>query len=244
MFAAQAAVVEIDLIFPRNDTYAPGPFMPVVFAIQNSAMASSLDLAIVWNIFRLADPGGDGGVNGVIDLKHANLTRADPFFTTDYALRLNGTEAGWGIRFGLSFANCSKSAGPWSAKVTPNSENRLLLFSTKPGAPGPKFVQGPGTCVNSTGVAINVAETLSLPLTAVNNGHDSCLVLASPPIVDANPCAVTVNETTAATILGSFCGPDTATTCLPASRAPAQGIPILVSWFLPVFAGLVMYAGA
>lgn len=245
VFAAQAAqggTVEVDLIFPRNDTYAPGPFMPVVFAVQNAAMAASLDMTIVWDIINVADPDGDGGHHGAIKLYEYNMTAANPIFAINYALRLNGTEAVWAVRFGLSFANCSKSVGGLT-KVTRNSEDRPLLFSTKPGAPGPNLAQGPGTCVNSTGVAFNIADTLDIPLTelhVVDSHTYSCLVLASPPIGEANPCAVTLNETTAAGLLKASCGPDTATTCLPASSAPPQAIPILVSWFLPMLAGLAL----
>ena len=210
--------------------------MPVVFAIQNSAMAASLDMAIVWNIYSLADPGGIDGYSGVIDLKKTNITGADPFFTADYALRLNGTERGWVIRWDLSFANCSGS--PPNTKVTHSSETRYHFFSTKPGALAPNLVQGPGSCVNSTGVAINIAETL--PLGSYESFYDPCLVLASPPIVAANSCAVTVDNATAATILGKACGPATATTCLSDSGA-AEGTPILVPWLLPVLAGLVLY---
>jgi len=243
VFAAQAAVVEVDLIFPRNDTYAPGPFMPVVFAIQNAAMAASLDMVILWDIIQRADPGGPDRRSGIINLQDFNMTAANPLFVENYAQRLNGTEDDWAVRFGLSFANCSKSAGGLT-KVTRNSESRTLLFSTKPGAPAPNLEQNPGKCVNSTGVAINVADTLPIPLTElhmVNSKTESCLVLASPPTAEGNPCAVTLNETTAAGILRNYCGPDTAIPCLPASSAPAQAIPILVSWFLPMFAGLVLY---
>ena len=106
--AARATVVEIDMIFPRNETYDPGPLLPVVFAIRNSAMAASLDMSIVWNIRQLADPGV-GGTGGGIDLKKANFTGADPFFEVDYGLWLNGTEQGWVILWDVAFDNCSGS---------------------------------------------------------------------------------------------------------------------------------------
>ena len=139
--ATRATVVEIDMIFPRNETYDPGPLLPVVFAIRNSAMATSLDMSIVWNIRQLADPGV-GGTGGGIDLKKANFTGADPFFEVDYGLWLNGTEQGWVILWDVAFDNCSRS-NP-STKVTRNSETRRTFFSTKRGAPAPNLVQGPG----------------------------------------------------------------------------------------------------
>ncbi len=235
LLAAQAAVVEVDLIFPRNDTYAPGPFMPVVFAIQNSAIAAPLDMIITWNIYQLP---GNNGFSGVIDIGKTNFTGTDPFFAADYAQRLNGTEAGWSILWSLSFANCSENF-QGGATVTKTSETRHLLFSTKPGAPAPNLVQSPSACVNSTGVAIDTAGTLPIDKWD-NNDHDSCLVLASPPIVASNSCAVIVDEATASSILGKRCGPDYSTTCPSDSGASAQGTSVLVSWLLPVLAGLVL----
>ncbi|KAL2016191.1 hypothetical protein VTK56DRAFT_4080 [Thermocarpiscus australiensis] len=44
--------VEVDLIFPRNDTYGPSPLFPIVFAFQNAALAPSIDPAFdleVWD---------------------------------------------------------------------------------------------------------------------------------------------------------------------------------------------------
>jgi hypothetical protein len=231
LLAARAAVVEIDLIFPRNDTYDPGPLMPVVFAIRNPAMAAYLEMDVIsWHIRHLADL--ESGHSGIIHLKDANITSADPFFVTQYSPGLNGTEEGWVIDWTLPFSNCSGS-NP-NTKVTSNGETRYHLFSTKRGAPGPNLVQGPGSCANSTGVAINVAETLP-------TGLYDCAVLGSPPIVAANPCAVSVDNATAAAMLGKNCGPQTATTCLSNSGAAAQGNPILVAWLLPVLAGLVLY---
>ena len=34
--------VEFDFIFPRNETYAPAPLFPFVFAVQNSRFAAAL----------------------------------------------------------------------------------------------------------------------------------------------------------------------------------------------------------
>ncbi|KAH8819150.1 hypothetical protein F5884DRAFT_743574 [Xylogone sp. PMI_703] len=44
------SIPEVDFIFPRNDTCAPTPLMPVVFAIQNPSAANTLDLLLMWTI--------------------------------------------------------------------------------------------------------------------------------------------------------------------------------------------------
>ncbi|THC87758.1 hypothetical protein EYZ11_012793 [Aspergillus tanneri] len=37
-----SGVLEVDLVFPRNETYAPTDYFPVVFALQNAERARYL----------------------------------------------------------------------------------------------------------------------------------------------------------------------------------------------------------
>ena len=236
------SVVEFDLIFPRNETYAPGPLLPVVFVTQNASMAASLNFTIVWEIHPLSNPTKFSAQGGVLLSKDQLTTGGEPFFTVTLAPGFNGTEEKWLLRWQVLFSNCSGSAP--NTKATRNNETRYHYFSTKPGAQAPSLLQGPGTtCVNSTGVVLNVAEKLPF------GSNDSCLALASPPIGAANPCAVTVDKAVSSLVLGKNCGADTATTCYSASDAAqstpasgaAQGAPVLVAWLWPVLAGLVLY---
>ena len=240
LFAVQAAVVEVDLIFPRNETYAPGPFMPVVFAIQNSAIAAPLDIYITWHVTQL---DGNASTSGALDLRQTNFTRSDPFFVFDVAQRLNGTEGTWAAAWALSLFNCSVStqAGENYTTVTKNLASSRVVFTTRPDAPGPNLVQSPKACVGSKGVVINIAETLPVNSLSTNDGHGSCHVLASPPSVTGNSCSVTVNETTAVSILGKVCGPDVSTTCPSESGTTAKGTPVLVAWLSPMLAALLLY---
>ena len=242
LFAVQAAVVEVDLIFPRNDTYAPGQYMPVVFAIQNSAIATPLDIYITWNVYQL---DGNASSTGFIDLRQTNFTGADPFFVAGYAQRVNGTKGHWAAAWDMSFTNCSISMQSWGENYTTVKQNVAwsnVEFTTKPDAPAPNLAQSPGACVNgSKGVVIDIAETLPLYSIGDNNGHYACHVLASPPTVSGNSCSVAVNETTASSILGKFCGPDFSTTCPSKSGATAMGTLASVAWVSPVLAALLLY---
>jgi hypothetical protein len=40
-------IFEVDLLFPRNETYTPQALMPVVFAMQNPTLASPLGAFIL-----------------------------------------------------------------------------------------------------------------------------------------------------------------------------------------------------
>src|SRR5207244_4320386 len=69
--AAQAAVpgvVEVDLIFPRNDTYAPLPGMPIVFAIQNPQLVASLYPSFDLLLYQLGDSDGNYSLRDLFSL--------------------------------------------------------------------------------------------------------------------------------------------------------------------------------
>ncbi len=239
LLAVQAGVVEVDLIFPRNETYAPGPFMPVVFAIQNSAIAASLAISISWSVSQL---DGNASSGSVLNLRDANFTGSDPFFVYGLAQRVNGTKGHWAASWDLSFNNCSvrTQAGENYTTISQNLASSSVQFTTKPDAPAPNLVQSPGACVGSKGAVISIAETLTLDGPYSNNGHDTCQVLASPPSVTGNSCSVAVNETTAVSILGKVCGPDVSTTCPSKSGATANGTPVVVAWVSPMLAALLL----
>ena len=59
---AAAGVVEIDVVFPRNNqTYAPTSHFPIVFAVQNPDLARHLDPFINSFIHNGSDLGGSFG---------------------------------------------------------------------------------------------------------------------------------------------------------------------------------------
>ncbi|KAF3805792.1 hypothetical protein GCG54_00005156 [Colletotrichum gloeosporioides] len=45
--AANSGIVEVDLVFPRNDTYAPTAWFPIVFAVRNSSLAQRISPAAI-----------------------------------------------------------------------------------------------------------------------------------------------------------------------------------------------------
>lgn len=50
-----SGVVEVDLLFPRNDTCAPAPHVPIVFAIQNTELAPLLNLWIGFEVYNMTN---------------------------------------------------------------------------------------------------------------------------------------------------------------------------------------------
>jgi hypothetical protein len=75
--------VEVDLVFPRNDTYAPSAIFPIVLAVHNAHAAVALDPQIRWYIDRVIPPRNTtmspGGAP--IHLTAANLSSSDLYLT-------------------------------------------------------------------------------------------------------------------------------------------------------------------
>lgn len=126
------AIAEVDLIFPRNDTYPPSAITPIVFAIQNSQLAAPLHLWFSWSLYQLGrDNPVDSGllVPGQGDL-FANFSSSDPFFAFVHARQLNHTESVWGLEWSLFAVNCSATSSP----AHRDDHNNVLYFTTKNGA--------------------------------------------------------------------------------------------------------------
>jgi hypothetical protein len=220
----QAAVVEVDLVFPRNDTYRPGA-IPILFAVQNSALAVLLAMRVGWTV---REYGGNHPVSGYRGLLCDELAQSDPFFTTegmDSALTTD-SEATWNLVWHVQSQNCSVMDN--DQQISQILQTRQLIFTTKKGAQQPDVLQGTGTCANSPGVTFNVTDTL--PISARHNrGRGSCNVLAPGPFPVANVCAIAIGPAVAATATKrtpqSFCTTATITTTA-LDNAAARGAPL------------------
>lgn len=65
--SADSGIFEVDLLFPRNTTYAPQALMPVVWAMQNPHLAWPTQATIFWELWEgnnQTSPGSvsDGGL--------------------------------------------------------------------------------------------------------------------------------------------------------------------------------------
>ncbi|EDU50719.1 conserved hypothetical protein [Pyrenophora tritici-repentis Pt-1C-BFP] len=72
-------LLEVDLVFPQNDSYAPTNDMPIIFAIQNPELAPVLDITIMFDIYDRDDRFGNGSTSGIYDIQWANLSSNGPF---------------------------------------------------------------------------------------------------------------------------------------------------------------------
>jgi hypothetical protein len=218
------ATVEVDLIFPRNDTYAPTAHMPIVFAIQNSRYAAPLDLHFSYTIFRYN--GFAGGLEAydwdAVDfrqmvLKHADFSSSDPYFVLDSVPYMNSTTEGstWKFLWTLSASNCSYGVITDPSAISEAAIGGGIIasgklyfpdpieFTTKNGAPSPDLVAATAddTCASSGNFTFSVTGTLEVPLPQLYDGRNSCAILPTPySVPPANPCGAKLNSSAASSI--------------------------------------------
>lgn len=224
----QGAVVEVDLVFPRNDTYSTGS-IPLLFAVQNSALAVPLAMHISWI---MSDYGDDNRVVfGSRSLLCDELGQTDPFLTHEYLNpdKTTAAEATWRLIWTVQSQNCSREGN--ATQISQILQQHAVLFTTKKGAPQPDVLRGADACARSPAATFNVTDTL--PIYASRNmGRDSCNVLAPGPFPSPNPCAIAMGPVVVAAAANltrqSFCesvGPAKSTST-PLGNAAARGAPL------------------
>lgn len=246
--------VEVDLVFPHNDTYAPVALMPLVFAIQNFPTSRPLFLQIDFDIFHT--PSWNTTVQqGIIFLNHANYSNngSTLHFVYDWTTRLNNTEGSWAMWWGVYSANCTDTGlAPGPLKLDLNYQRNLVHFSTKHGAQQPDLVAASkdGVCDKTTGVTFNITEVKEVSwFNRHSVDHDVCPILA-PEAPKPNSCLAKVNATTASSILydiqSKACmrGLNPNVTCPPEPQGQSAGTQTLpfsrgqISWLVLALAGL------
>lgn len=201
--------VELDLVFPRNETYAPVGLFPIIFALQNPQVAVPLDLNIAFKLGRVVgDQGAEGSANysvleqDNVNFSKANLSTNDPSFILRYSEKVNNTEGQFWVSWGVDNNNCSLSANGDPA-TSLSSNYRITYYTTAKDAQQPSLVTKPDICPLIQSVTYNVTEALQL-----RQSQDTCAVTAepSPP---ATPCALSINDTQESSIMASI----TSTAC-------------------------------
>ncbi|KAK3500591.1 hypothetical protein B0T13DRAFT_465760 [Neurospora crassa] len=204
--------VEVDLIFPRNDTYAPSTLFPVVFAFQNAALAPSLDPSLS---FLLWDNTFDHAKDYKVNLKSTNFT-TEPTFVYTFISTLNttadGAPASYSVSWELGQHNCSHHGILPSQVIGGGFRGTGVTFTIANGAPEPDLVEATtnGTlCTDASYFAFNLTGILD-GSSGQYDGRNTCAVLSDvQPLVDGDPCAVHVDLAAASSISAAL----TATAC-------------------------------
>lgn len=190
---AAASKYEVDLMFPRNETYAPQALMPVVFALQNPALIASIgSYSISWSLTRDDNSSVPGSINGAVFEGNlaAQSSQVEPYYDTASVNTMAYPDSSWTLSWFVNSLNCT----PLLAGYDPyhREYNGSVTFATKKGAQLPDLVAAtaPGACDSATGIAFDVLS--------VTKGR--CASLGPYVSGSANPCGASLNATGASSI--------------------------------------------
>ncbi|OKP13587.1 hypothetical protein PENSUB_778 [Penicillium subrubescens] len=96
--AHASGVLETDLLFPRNKTYAPTEWFPVVFGVQNPELAPHVDLDISFTI---------QNANNMSDI--INNTNKNPYYFYAYFSDFR-TRGRWRVAWNVHWKSCNEFA--------------------------------------------------------------------------------------------------------------------------------------
>lgn len=209
------ATVEVDLVFPRNDTYAPSALFPIVFAFQNAALAPSLDPGFDLELWDISSSSLTG-YSPALDLTATNFSRSDPLYV--YTFVTNLAAAAYRLQWNFDASNCSDQAG--SVNVGGGFQNNSVAFTIQTGAQPPDLASTTASCVNTSHFAFNLTGMLDDGIPAPHDGRKTCAVYSDvKSLVAGNPCAVHVGAAAASSISAAL----TATAC--AAMSPVVSCP-------------------
>jgi hypothetical protein len=204
--------VEIDVIFPRNDTYSPVDVFPVVFAIQGATAAWDFGFHFDWDINYadgyanngLVSSGYASGGAGLIDHERPP---SDPFIVANKTVVFCNAcgehvfKLTWEFGF---YTNCTQQGSTFEIESRRFNVRDSLYFTIKKGAKLPDITE-PGSC-----------PQLGSVLGLAGNSSSGCVHIGDSGIA-ANPCAIKVDQAFAASVTA---GVGTTAPGLPSKTAP------------------------
>ncbi|KAJ5647452.1 hypothetical protein N7490_003824 [Penicillium lividum] len=205
-------ILEVDLVFPSNETYAPADRFPIVFAFQNPELARYLNPGLSYTLWNLDD--FDEGASLYHDLRWVNWTGQTPYFAHEYSSLFNRTGR-WQVTWSLSWQSCDENGFKSDpARMVSNTSTLSTFFTTQSSAPKVDLVADTAnkTCPGKHGVVIDVTnKTMQVPWYVSWDGgaytNDTCAVVASSnststPTPDA--CRVHIDKTVVASMEASL----------------------------------------
>lgn len=202
-----SGLVEVDLVFPRNETYATTDLMPFIFAIQNPQLAIWLTPSLEVSIWRWDSDRIVQGDSWDMELwRMQEEIRPDPYFIYTSRGNITSIDAIYKLEWSLTTLSCSGSDADNSLNFTQVAQNKTLWFSTKEGAQPLDLVAATkqDTCAANKSWNFDISGLENVPSEDYDKSNlsPSCPVLAniSLPSPTPTPCAVTINSTAASSI--------------------------------------------
>ncbi|KAJ5753308.1 hypothetical protein N7520_010225 [Penicillium odoratum] len=199
---ASSGVFEVDLIYPRNETYTPSPLMPMVFALQNPSMAVQLNALLYWSLLEGGNSSAPGSIpGGTLELALMSTLNAStdpdkatldlpgyPLLVTRFLDTFSFPDGTWNLQWTLQVSNCT--SGSYTPNVLQMTNNVTFTTSKSGKAPDLVAATSAGTCNTTEGYAFN-ATTIEA----------TCGVLGPTPTT--NPCAITIDSAAESNLMAS-----------------------------------------
>jgi len=201
-------IVQVDLTFPRNKTYAPAEWLPFVFAYQNAEPATYLNSQIHLDIWPYNDSDRVTSPkyrSYTFDVREFNHSSNDPFF--EYRGLKFDTEGVWLMLWDFRWSNCSENPSRSNGEPVFADDRmaRRIVFTTKNSAPTLDLVDATknAQCSNSSGIALNVTENIDVPAGTDYPGGAKCPALAAAPPTPSL-CLPAIDSATASKVSASL----------------------------------------
>ena len=190
-----AGELEIGVVFPRNETYAPTDNFPIVFALQNAELAKHLRLHIT-SMIRNGPDLRSGFGSGWFDLADINFT-TEPYLVYKYVTA--DTDGPHQLFAYTDWLSCDKSGNKVSfiSGGTNYTVNFGVDFTIQKGAQEVDLVAATAndtTCSGQVGFTLNVTDETHEADASGRMPGGTCAVLASPnPTPTVGPCRVKID---------------------------------------------------
>ncbi|KAM3502673.1 hypothetical protein MY11210_008997 [Beauveria gryllotalpidicola] len=211
---------EVDVIFPRNDTFALTPLLPVVFAVQNPAVAQQLNLRLHYRVIPY------GHSNTTTEYERLRLDDALPsndttFYVHDFVAGTFDRQGTWEFFWQLRWNNCTAVAKDDNGtRFARDAEEpvRSFVFTTRKGGSKPDLValSSGEQCGNTQAIAFEVQDVLNVPPPPPppqNAGSLTSCAHVAVPAPTPTPCSAAVPSEAAQSISSRI----TEAACLAAS---------------------------
>ncbi|KAM3530048.1 hypothetical protein MY4038_005132 [Beauveria bassiana] len=209
--AATTGNAEVDVIFPRNDTFALTSLLPVVFAVQNPAVAQQLNLRLHYRVIPYGHSNTTTPYERVrLDALPSNDTT---FYVQDFVAGAFDRQGIWEFFWQLRWNNCTATKDDDFARDT-EEPVRSFVFTTHNDGSKPDLValSSGEQCGNTQAIAFEVQDVLNVPPPQNADSLTSCAHVAAPAPTPT-PCSAAVPSESAESISSRM----TEAACLSAS---------------------------
>ncbi|KAL6918474.1 hypothetical protein FSST1_009969 [Fusarium sambucinum] len=195
-------IMQLELVFPRNETYNPSPIMPIVISVRNTGLLPFLYPSMGYEVWSYPD-FDKYAAGGILDFPTENRSGSDSdlaWKTYRHPFNETGT---WRLHVHFYWSNCYEEPEALGrgamTMLRVNSSSFGVTFTTKGPLRPIDLVAATNnqSCSAPAGIAINVTNTVRTPISDQSYMGDRCPVVPSSP-TKADKCAVSLDKSAVA----------------------------------------------